>query len=176
MSSSPQPSSDRAAGVRPFLVAGAAALSVSFAGGSLTTIGPWYRALEKSTLNPPDWVFGPVWTIIYILVVFSAVYGWRTAQTPSRRRWVTVLFLANAGLNVGWSALFFAMQRPDWALMELTLLWLSVAALIAFLAPFARVSALLLTPYLAWVSFAGYLNMEVVRLNPPFAGGLGGLG
>lgn len=143
-------------------------MAVALLGGLATRIGPWYRALEKPALNPPDWVFGPAWTIIYALCVAAAVIAWRAADTSSRRAWLLSLFFFNAVFNVAWSFLFFTAQRPDWALGEVAALWLSVAALIVFFSRFASNAALLLAPYLLWVSFAAYLNWRIVALNGPF--------
>ena len=84
------------------------------------------------------------------------------------RATVLGLFGLNMALNIAWSALFFAFRRPDWALIEVVPLWLSIAALIRVLAPFSRRAAALLFPYLVWVAIAALLNWEVVRLNGPF--------
>ncbi len=153
---------------RPVFAAAASAFAVAMAGGAATKIGPWYRGLEKSALNPPDWVFAPVWTIIYALCVIAAVIGWRAARGGRNRAFLITLFFFNAVFNIGWSLFFFTFQRPDWALAEVITLWISVAALIAFFSRYARTAAFLLAPYLAWVTFAAYLNYEVVRLNAPF--------
>lgn len=154
---------------RPVIVAALCALAVAAAGGAATETGPWYRRLEKSALNPPDWVFAPAWTIIYALAVVAAVRGWRAVRTRGEQAWLISLFFVNGVLNVLWSAFFFTARRPDWALAEVATLWLSVLALIAFLWPRSRPAGALLVPYLAWVSFAAYLNYEVVALNGPFA-------
>ncbi len=153
---------------RPVLVAAGAAIATAIAGGAMTRIDDWYRALEKSPLNPPDWVFAPAWTVIYALAVIAAVDGWRRTRTHVERSWLIVLFFFNAILNIAWSGVFFTLRRPDWALAEVALLWLSVAILIGFLLRLSRRAALCLAPYLAWVSFAAWLNYEVVVRNGPF--------
>lgn len=134
----------------------------------MTDIGPWYRALEKSSLTPPDWAFGPAWTIIYALAAIAAVLGWRAAKTSRARALIVSLFFVNAVLNIAWSFFFFRLKRPDLALAEVATLWISVLALIVFLWPHRKAAAAALAPYLAWVSFAAYLNYKVVTLNPPF--------
>lgn len=154
---------------RPVLVAVGAALTVALLGGAATRIGPWYRGLEKPALNPPDWVFAPAWTLIYALCILAGVIAWQAARSRAQRALVLALFAVNATLNVVWSVLFFTVQRPDWALAEVATLWLSVLALIVVFARFAPRASLLLVPYLAWVSFAAYLNYEIVMLNAPFA-------
>jgi tryptophan-rich sensory protein len=153
---------------RPLYVAAGAAFATAIAGGAMTRIDAWYRALEKSSLNPPDWAFAPGWTIIYALAALSATFGWRDAKTQRDRSLLTILFFINALLNIAWSAAFFTLRRPDWALAEVATLWLSVAVLIVFLARFSVRASLLMVPYLAWVSFAAYLNYKVVELNGPF--------
>jgi benzodiazapine receptor len=154
---------------RPLTIAALAAVATAIAGGAMTRIDDWYRGLETSALNPPDWAFAPAWTVIYAVAVISATLGWRAARTNRERAWLISLFFFNAVLNIAWSAIFFTLRRPDWALAEVGMLWLSVAILIGFLVRFSRPAALLLVPYLAWVSFAAWLNYRVVVLNAPFA-------
>jgi benzodiazapine receptor len=138
---------------------------VSIAGGMLTDIGPWYRALVKPSWQPPDWLFGPVWTTIFILAAVSAALAWRAAG-ETQRRMVVILFVANGSLNVGWSLLFFHLKRPLLAGLEVILLWASIVALIWYVQRFSRPAAWLLVPYLLWVSFATVLNWTIVALNP----------
>jgi benzodiazapine receptor len=138
---------------------------VSIAGGMLTDIGPWYRALVKPSWQPPDWLFGPVWTTIFILAAVSAALAWRAAG-ETQRRMVVILFVANGILNVGWSLLFFHLKRPLLAGLEVILLWASIVALIWYVQRFSRAAAWLLVPYLLWVSFATVLNWTIVALNP----------
>jgi tryptophan-rich sensory protein len=96
------------------------------------------------------------------------VSAWISAQDRRAREILVGLFALNGFLNLMWSLIFFRLQRPDWALAELVLLWLSIAALITVCGRHSRLAAWLLLPYLAWVSVAGLLNWEVVRLNGPF--------
>ncbi|NKI34870.1 tryptophan-rich sensory protein [Wenzhouxiangella sp. XN79A] len=152
----------------PVLLAALAALLVALMGGLATDIGGWYRALEKPPWQPPDWLFGPAWTLIYALAAMAGVSAWRGAADPAGRNRILLLFSLNAFLNVFWSLLFFRLQRPDWALVEVVFLWLSIVALIVGLRPLSRATTAYLLPYLAWVTFAGVLNAEVVRLNPGF--------
>jgi len=153
---------------RPVFVAALVAIAVAVLGGAMTDTGPGYRGLDKSAWNPPDAVFGPAWTVIYALCVWAAVEGWRAAATSRDRAWLVSLFFVNAVLNVGWSFVFFALNRPDWALAEVATLWISVASLIVFLWPRSRRAGALLVPYLVWVAFAAFLNLRVVQLNGPF--------
>lgn len=147
---------------------GAAALAtvVLFIGGVATRIGPWYYNLRKPSWNPPNWVFGPMWTLIAVLAAWAAADAWIAAPNAHAR--ILWLFGINAVFHMAWSPLFFTLERPDWSLAEVPLLWLSVLALIVGLAPLSTTSAWLLAPYLAWVSVAAVLNLAIVRLNAPF--------
>ena len=150
------------------VVAAAWGIIVAGAGAFLTELSPWYHALRKPTWQPPDWLFGPAWTLILGLAAISALLAWRAAPDRASRALVALLFVLNGLANLGWSPLFFKLRRPDWALWEVPLLWLSILAPIVLLAPFSRTASLLLLPYLAWVSFAAFLNFTIVQLNGPF--------
>jgi tryptophan-rich sensory protein len=158
--------SERGRLARPILAAAVAATLVAALGSTMTELGPWYRSLAKPHWQPPDWLFGPAWTLIFALAALSAAFAWRDA--PRDRHWTVALFAVNAALNVAWSALFFRFHRPDLALAEVALLWLSILVLVVYLWRRSRPAGVLLLPYLAWVSFASLLNYEIVRLNGPF--------
>ncbi len=159
---------------RPFLRALiAAALASSFVaalGATASPVGPWYWGLTKPGWTPPDFAFGIIWTLIFALVTVSIAYAITAASTSANRNRIIALFAFNGFLNVSWSVLFFQMQRPDWAMIEVVPFWLTIVALIWLCRRHSRTAALLLLPYLAWVSVAAYLNWEVVRLNGPFGG------
>ncbi len=150
------------------LIAVLAALVVASVGGLITDLGPWYQSLQQPAWKPPDGLFAPGWTVIFGLTALSGYLAWRGAPSKTGRRWVITFFALNAGLNIAWSLFFFRFQRPDWALLEVGLLWLSIAMLIVLLRRFSTAASLLLLPYLAWVTFAGALNYAVVQLNGPF--------
>ena len=150
------------------LIAALAALAVASLGGLLTDIGPWYKALVQPAWKPPDFWFGPAWTTIFILAAAAGVIGWRAAPNATTRQWLLALFGLNAALNSLWSLLFFKLQRPDWALAEVGMLWLSIAALMWAMRSYAPRASVLLLPYLLWVSFASVLNLVTVQLNGPF--------
>ena len=154
--------------ISSLLVAGLGALLLAGAGGLLTEVGPWYQALHKPRWQPPDWLFGPAWTLILGLAAWSAALAWVSASSPGERTLVVVLFGFNALCHLLWSPLFFRLQRPDWALAEVPFLFLSVAVLIVVLAPISALASALLAPYLLWVGFASWLNLAIVRLNRPF--------
>ncbi len=151
----------------------AMALVLSYAtagiGAALTDLGPWYFALRQPPWKPPDTAFGVIWTTIFTLCAISGWLAWQAATTSALRRRVIWLFAVNAVLNVLWSALYFKLQRPDWALYEVGLLWLSILALILGLWHLSRWASLLQLPYAVWVGIAAALNLATVRLNGPFA-------
>lgn len=156
--------------VRPVAVAAGAALLVALLGGLATSTGDWYQSLAFPSWKPPDWLFGPAWTVIFALAAAAGVQAWRYAPDRTARERVLLAFAANGFLNVLWSLLFFRLQRPDWALYEVVPLWLSILWMMRSVAPCARLSIWLLAPYLLWVAFAALLNWAVVDLNAPFAG------
>lgn len=143
-----------------------AGLLVMGLGGLATDIGPWYFALRKPAWQPPDWLFGPAWTLIYLCAGVSAVRAWEADAPPAWRRRLLRLWAVNGVLNLAWSVLFFSLQRPLWALFEVPLLWLSILALVLHIAPRSRQAAAWLLPYLLWVAFAATLNASIVQLNP----------
>ncbi|WP_132254566.1 TspO/MBR family protein [Methylobacterium segetis] len=151
-----------------YLVAGAAALAVALAGGLLTAVGPRSRALRRPAWRPPDWAFGPVWAVIFAMITVSAALAWSAAADVSARAVLLAAYAVNAVLNIAWSGLFFRAERPDWALLDIALLWLSILALILVSLPLSLKAALLLLPYLGWVGIAACLNLAIVRLNGPF--------
>jgi len=155
---------------KPVAAAFGAALGVALLGGLTTEIGPWYRSLVEPPWKPPDIWFGPAWTLIFACAAMAGLTAWRHETSRSMREWIIGLFALNAFLNVGWSLLFFRLHRPDWALLEVVLLWLSIVLLIVVLRRISTASAWWLAPYLAWVTFAAALNRAVVELNAPFGG------
>jgi benzodiazapine receptor len=136
-------------------------------GGAMTEIGPWYEGLTFPRLRPPNWLFAPAWSTIFLLIAASAVVAWNAADGGQRANLVK-LFALNGVLNVLWSPLFFKLHRPDWALYELIPFWLSVLALVVVVFPISTLAGWLILPYLVWVTFAGWLNWRMVVLNRPF--------
>jgi len=149
-------------------IAVVAALAVGGLGGALTDLGAWYDALIQPAWKPPDWAFGPAWTSIFLLCAAAGTVSWLAAAHAGQRRTIAVAFALNALLNLLWSVLFFQAQRPDWSLIEVAILWLSVLSLIVICGRVSKLAAALLLPYLAWVAFASTINYGVVQLNGPF--------
>lgn len=152
----------------PLLVAEGCAIALLVVGGLATPIGPWYRTLRKPPWQPPDWLFGPAWTVILGLAGWSAAIAWSAAPDAAGRPAVVILFAVNALCHFLWSPLFFTKRRPDWALVEVVFLWGSLVALLVGLWPISPFASALILPYFAWVSFAAVLNWAIVRLNAPF--------
>ena len=149
-------------------VAGGGALLLGAAGGLATPLGPWYANLRKPPWQPPNWLFGPAWTLLLTAAAASAVVAWRAAPDAAARADILVLFGVNAAFFIAWSPLFFVAKRPDWSLIEVVFLWASLVALAVGLWPISHLAGLLIAPYLLWVSFAAMLNRAIVRLNAPF--------
>lgn len=155
----------------PIIVAVFVTGFVLIAGGLMTTVGPWYRALRKPWWNPPDWVFSPAWTVILGLAAWAGVLAWTQAPDAAAQLRIAVLYAVNIVLHMLWSPLFFKLRRPDWALIEVPFLWLSVLALMVGLAQYSSAAPWLLLPYLLWVAFAAFLNLTIVRMNGSFRPG-----
>jgi len=153
----------------PTIAATLVAVVVAVAGARATDIGVWYRELRKPTWQPPDWLFGPVWTLVYGFSVWSVATAWPTLP-PGQRGTYVLAWAVNIVANIWWSILFFRRRRPDWALREVAVLWLSIVGVMAVSWTSTPAASLQLLPYLLWVSFASVLNAAIVRLNAPFPG------
>jgi len=147
----------------------ASGLVLTAAGGALVTqLGPWYYGLKKPSWQPPDWLFGPAWTLIFLLMGAAFVLSWEQVPSSLGRLRLFGLFAVNAGLNTLWSFLFFGRRRPDLALIEAVPFFGSIVLLIVTVAPLDRRAAWAFVPYLCWVTFATMLNIAIVRRNAPF--------
>jgi tryptophan-rich sensory protein len=135
------------------------------ASGAIFKPGTWYQQLAKPPWRPPDWLFGPVWMVLYGMM---AVAAWMVYETAGFAGAGTALgiYLVHLLLNAGWSAVFFGMRSPGWGLIEVIGLWTSIVATIVAFLPVNTTAALLLLPYLSWVSFATALNFRIWQLNP----------
>jgi tryptophan-rich sensory protein len=140
--------------------------AVAAVGGRLTAseIPGWYRTLVKPRVAPPDWVFGPVWTLLYALMAIAAWRVWLAPPSPMRA-WGLALFMVQLGLNLAWSWIFFRRHAIGAALAELWLLWAAIFATMLVFDRVAPVSGWLMTPYWFWVIFAGELNAQFWQLN-----------
>ncbi|HYP17041.1 MAG TPA: TspO/MBR family protein [Opitutus sp.] len=134
----------------------------SFATAS--SVDTWYASLRKPSWNPPSWVFGPVWTTLYLLMAVATWRVWRNGS-PAEARHTFRLYGAQLALNALWSILFFGLQRPGAALIDVLVLWLVLIRLLARFIRVDRIAALLWAPYVLWVSFAAVLNAAIWELN-----------
>lgn len=132
--------------------------------GARFTPGEWYAALEKPPWNPPAWIFGPVWTVLYVLIAVAGHWLWLRRDQPGARA-ALALWTVQLVLNALWSWIFFGLHRMGLALAELGLLWLAILATILAARRVRPLAAGLLIPYLVWVSFAWFLNLTLWNLN-----------
>lgn len=141
-------------------------LAVGFIAGMATaeSITTWYAGLNKPFFNPPNYLFGPVWTLLYTLMGVSLFLVLRVGPHPLRSRAITI-FSLQLVLNAMWSFIFFAFRSPGWALAEIGLMWTCILYMIFIFGRISRVAGLLQIPYLLWVSFATVLNAAIFYLN-----------
>lgn len=140
---------------------GAAAIGGWFTGSSVKT---WYPGLLKPAGTPPSWVFGPVWSILYLLMATAAWLVWQ--ERHSHDVWLPLgLFFGQLVLNAAWSLIFFGLQRPDLALVEILILLVAIVLTAISFSEYSRDAFWFMTPYLGWVGYATYLNLGLWRLN-----------
>jgi benzodiazapine receptor len=132
--------------------------------GSRFAPSPWYTDLAKPAWTPPNWLFGPAWTILYILMAVAAWLVWRQSEHPGTRS-ALISYIVQLILNGLWSWIFLGQQRIGLALLDLLILWIAVLATLILFLRVHRRYGLLLLPYLAWITFAGALNLAIWRLN-----------
>jgi benzodiazapine receptor len=132
--------------------------------GAFAMPDAWYASLEKPWWNPPGWLFGPVWTLLYTMMAVAAWLVWRRGGFALQRGPLT-LFLAQLAFNAAWTPLFFDLHRPGLAFVDIVLLWLTLTATIIAFLRVHRGAARLLAPYLIWVTFASVLNFTLWRMN-----------
>jgi tryptophan-rich sensory protein len=135
--------------------------------GGLITINEipgWYAALQKPSFNPPNWLFGPVWTALYIMMGVAFYLVWRTPPSAARKKALRA-FLVQFALNCAWTPIFFALHQLGAALVVIVLMWTAILRTIFLFAPFSKTGSWLLVPYISWVSFATLLNAAIWWLN-----------
>ena len=144
--------------IKPILAFVALTLVVGTAPSAFTDVGPWYQSLPKPTFTPPGAVIGAIWTVLFVLI---GVASGLMYQQPERGGYFRA-YAVNLVLNALWTPIFFALRRPDVALVEIAFLWVSTLGLVLIARRYSTVAAWLLAPYLAWVTFASFLNFCVV--------------
>lgn len=128
-------------------------------------VGTWYTTIQKPSWNPPNWIFGPVWTTLYILMGIALYLVWKADSTNFFKKLAIVFFTLQLVLNFFWSFIFFQQHQMGWALVEIIALWLAILASIFSFANISKTAAWLLVPYIAWVSFATILNYTLWKIN-----------
>lgn len=129
------------------------------------SIAGWYAGIVKPALNPPAWVFGPVWTTLFALMGISAFLIWKKGLDRNDVKIAFGIFMGQLALNMLWSIIFFGLHSPGGALIEIIFLWLAILATIIAFSKISKLAAWLLVPYILWVSFASYLNFAIWTLN-----------
>jgi benzodiazapine receptor len=150
------------------LVAAIVACLAAGAIGSIftrTAIANWYTTLEKPPFTPPDWLFAPVWTLLYILMGVAAFLVWRMGSRDRQVRVALIVFLVQLVLNAFWSIAFFGLESPLYGLIVISILWVAILVTIVLFFRISKVSSILMWPYLLWVSFATVLNSSIWLLN-----------
>jgi tryptophan-rich sensory protein len=129
------------------------------------SINTWYETLAKPTLNPPSWIFGPVWITLFFLMGIAAFLVWKKGLERKEVRIALGIFILQLILNTLWSIIFFGLQNPGIALIEIAILWFAILATIIAFTKISKIASWLLVPYIVWVSFAMYLNYAIWMLN-----------
>jgi len=132
---------------------------------TIRAIKTWYAKLKKPKLNPPSWVFGPVWTTLYLLMGFATFLVWQNGFENPYVRIALIIFVIQLILNAIWPAIFFGAHSPRWGFACIVILWLAIIATMTAFSNISPLATWLLLPYILWVTFAGYLNFEIWRLN-----------
>ena len=151
-----------------FVIAVGICLLAGYIGSYYTTpaISTWYAGLQKPDINPPPWVFAPVWTVLYILMGISLYLIGQSGLKNKEVKLGLVLFIFQLAVNIGWSFFFFGLHSTFYGFLAIVLLWAVLLCTILQVWRFSIPAAMLLMPYFVWVSFAGYLNYAILILNP----------
>lgn len=132
---------------------------------TFTSISDWYPALNKPGFTPPNWIFGPVWTILYLLMGISLFLVWKKGIKNEKVSSALTLFFIQLALNFLWSVIFFGLKMPGLAFFEIVILWIAILIVILKFLKLNKTAAYLLIPYFVWVSFASVLNLFIFLLN-----------
>lgn len=136
-------------------------------GGLFTshTIPTWYQTIKKPVFNPPNWIFGPVWTLLYLAMGISLYLIWKSDGPGNAKTMAMTVFFIQLGLNILWSFLFFFLKNPLAGFIEIIVLWIFILITILLFYPLSKLGSLLMIPYILWVSFAAVLNYFLWHLN-----------
>ena len=149
------------------IIAIAIPLMVGATSGFFTISGveSWYQTIQKPSWNPPNWIFGPVWTTLYVMMGIALFLVWKEDTSEELKKIALALFAVQLTLNFFWSFIFFNQQQPGWALVEIIAMWFFILLTIFAFAQVNKTAAWLLVPYISWVSFASILNYTIWQLN-----------
>ena len=142
-------------------------VAIGAASGFFTSseIPGWYQTINKPTWNPPSWLFGPVWTTLYVMMGIALFLIWKYDASQSVKKTAIILFAVQLVLNFFWSFIFFNQHQIGWAVVEIITMWVFILLTIFAFAPISKIAAWLLVPYISWVSFATILNYTIWQLN-----------
>lgn len=132
---------------------------------TVTGVESWYQTIQKPSWNPPGWIFGPVWTALYIMMGIALFLVWKEDTSEELKKIALALFAVQLILNFFWSFIFFNQQQPGWALVEIIAMWFFILLTLFAFAQVNKTAAWLLVPYISWVSFATILNYTIWQLN-----------
>ena len=143
----------------PMIIGG---ISGFFTSASINT---WYVTLNKPWFNPPNWIFGPVWTLLYLMMGIAFYMIWKSEAVNAVKQTAVILFAAQLLVNFLWSLIFFYLKQPGWAMLDIILMWILIVATIFSFGKISSTAAWLMLPYICWVSFAMILNFYLWKLN-----------
>ncbi|MBP8115793.1 MAG: tryptophan-rich sensory protein [Chitinophagaceae bacterium] len=130
-----------------------------------TGVDSWYQTINKPSWNPPGWIFGPVWTTLYVMMGIALFLVWKSDSSDILKKTAIALFAIQLILNFFWSFIFFDQQQIGWALLEIIVMWIFILLTIFAFGNVSKLAAWLLVPYVSWVSFATILNYTIWKLN-----------
>lgn len=150
-----------------FLISLIIPLATGFISGFFTrnSVDTWFTTIEKPWFNPPNWLFAPVWTTLYILMGIAMWLVWKAPAPDREKNRALYLYAVQLVFNFFWSIIFFHLHQPGWAFLEIVILWLLILATIFAFSRVSKTAAWLLVPYISWVSFASILNFYIWKLN-----------
>ncbi len=143
----------------PLLIGGIAGFFTS------TGVNTWYAVANKPSFNPPNWIFAPVWTALYILMGIAFYMVWKSETNKAAKQTAIILYAIQLTLNFAWSFIFFYARQPGWAFIEIVIMWIMILLAIIWFGKISALAAWLLVPYICWVSFATVLNFYIWKLN-----------
>lgn len=129
------------------------------------SVNSWYVNVNKPSFNPPSWLFAPVWTALYLMMGIAFYLVWKAAVTDALKKQAMTFYAVQLFLNFIWSFIFFYLQQPGWAMVDIVLMWIMILLTIIWFGKISPVAAWLLVPYICWVSFAALLNYSIWKLN-----------